>query len=118
MGCTRPWGTRAALAATALLLAGCPGERPTFCTRWFELDEQGRKGEIREQVERWRRQAPASGPSYAGFMACVGGYVLDRGAAVDSACRNFGDLEAGVTIGRLIGAGAEACADLPRVPGP
>jgi hypothetical protein len=102
----------------AVLLLGCPGERSPFCARWFGLDEEGRKGAIREQIQEWREYAPTRGPAYAQFMGCVAGYVLDRGAAVDSACRNLGDLEAGVTIGRLIAAGAEACAALPEVPVP
>jgi hypothetical protein len=106
------------LVAAALPLAACPGERSPFCSRWFQLDGDGREGEIREQIEDWREQFPGSGPAYARFMACAAGYVADRGAAVDSACRNFGDLEAGVTIGRLIAAGAEACAALPSVPAP
>ena len=112
---------RALLVGIALLLAvltGCPGERSPFCTRWFQLDEDQREGAIRDQVEDWREQVPVRGPVYAQFMGCIGVYVMDRRAAIDSACRHLGDLEAGVTIGRLIAAGAEACAELPRVPGP
>lgn len=109
---------RASWIVIALLLAGCPGERSPFCARWFQLDEVGREDEIRERVEGWREQVPVRGPAYAEFMSCVGRYVVDRRAAVDSACRNLGDLEAGVTIGRLVAAGAEACAALPGVPGP
>jgi hypothetical protein len=108
---------RASLLVVALLLVGCPADRSPFCARWFELDEAGREDEIRDRVEGWRDQVPVRGP-YAEFMSCVGGYVVDRRGAVDSACRNLGDLEAGVTIGRLVAAGADACAALPRVPGP
>ncbi len=109
---------RAGWIVIALLLTGCPGQRSPFCARWFQLDEAGRDDEIRERVEGWRERIPVRGPAYAGFMSCVAGYVVDRRAAVDSSCRSLGDLEAGVTIGRLVAAGADACAALPRVPGP
>lgn len=109
---------RPILLLVVLALSGCPGERSPFCTRWLGLDESEREGEIRERVEEWREHAPARGPAYAEFMGCVAGYVLDRKGAVDSACRALGDLEAGVTIGRLIAAGAEACAAVPRAPAP
>ncbi len=102
-------------SAAVLFLSACPHERSPFCTRWLQLDEREREGEIREQVEDWRKQVPVRG-AYAEFMACIGRYVFERKAAVDSACRNLGDLEAGITIGRLIAAGAEACAALPRAP--
>lgn len=106
------------VAIVALLCTGCPGERSPFCSRWLGLDDREREGEIREQVKEWRERVPTRGPVYAEFLGCIAGYVVDRRAAVDSACRNFGDLEAGLTIGRLITAGAEACAELPRVPVP
>ena len=103
----------ATAAMAAILCSGCPAERSPFCKRWFALDEREREGEIRGQVEDWRDRVPVRGPRYAAFLGCVGGYVLDRRAAIDSSCRNLGDLEAGVTIGRLIAAGAQACAELP-----
>jgi len=106
------------LSLAALVCLGCPGERSPFCGRWFKLDESERDREIRDKVQDWRRDPPVRGPAYVDFLACVGDYVLDRRAAIDSACRNLGDLEAGVTIGRLIAAGAEACAQIPRVPVP
>ena len=107
-----------AVVLAAVLCLGCPGERSPFCSRWLKLDDTERDREIQEQVEGWRRDAPVRGPVYVEFLACVVDYVMDRRATIDSACRNLGDLEAGVTIGRLIAAGAEACAQIPRVPVP
>ncbi len=107
-----------ALVLAAVLCLGCPGERSPFCSRWFKLDKTERDREIREQVEGARRDSPVRGPAYLEFLACVGDYVMDRRAVIDSSCRNLGDLEAGVTIARLVAAGAEACAQIPRVPVP